>query len=120
MSANPWWITNRYMLNPIWINSKMSTNPLVLATMSGIKYPWQIFIKNDGASKTALGLLGGGNSSALFQLWMAAILNIRGVPLAPPEVFRLKDGNQMLPNAFAKRLGSRVWLKLSHRFHKTR
>ena len=54
--------------------------------------------------------LGGGNSSALFELWQAAVLNLRKVPLAPPELFRLKGGNQGLPNAFAKRLGERVWL----------
>jgi monoamine oxidase len=28
----------------------------------------------------------------------------------PLDVFRLKGGNQMLPNAFAKKLGARVWL----------
>jgi monoamine oxidase len=48
--------------------------------------------------------------SALFELWRASILNIRGVPLSPPHVFRLKGGNQELPNAFAKRLGARVKL----------
>jgi monoamine oxidase len=32
------------------------------------------------------------------------------VPLAPPDVYRLKGGNQGLPNAFAKRLGERVKL----------
>ena len=68
------------------------------------------FFKKEGASKTALEFLGGEGSSALFQLWYAAILNIRGVPVFPTEVYRLKGGNQMLPNAFAKKLGQRVWL----------
>ncbi|MEJ7685119.1 MAG: FAD-dependent oxidoreductase [Segetibacter sp.] len=66
--------------------------------------------KKDGASARALDLLGGKHSSALFELWRSAILKLRGVAQFPLEVFRLKDGNQMLPNAFAKRLGSRVWL----------
>ncbi len=66
--------------------------------------------KKDGASRAALGFLGDGNSSALFELWVAAILNMRGVPLYPTDVYRLKEGNQMLPNAFAKRLGTRVRL----------
>ena len=66
--------------------------------------------KKDGASATALGFLGGKNSSALFELWRSAILHLRGVSQFPLEVFRLKGGNQMLPNAFAKKLGERVWL----------
>ena len=66
--------------------------------------------KKDGASERALKILGGEHSSALFELWRSAILKLRGVDLFPIEVFRLKGGNQMLPNAFAKRLGPRVWL----------
>ncbi len=68
------------------------------------------FLKKEGASKTALEFLGGEGESALFKLWYAAILKIRGVPVFPTEVFRLKGGNQMLPNAFAKKLAQRVWL----------
>ena len=68
------------------------------------------FLKKEGASKTALEFLGGEGESALFKLWHAAILKIRGVPVFPTEIFRLKGGNQMLPNAFAKKLGQRVWL----------
>jgi monoamine oxidase len=63
-----------------------------------------------GASGAALARLGGKNSSALFEIWMSAILYIRGVPEYPTEIFRLKGGNQMLPNAFARRLGERVLL----------
>ena len=66
--------------------------------------------KKDGASPAALGFMGGNTTSALFELWQAGILNLRGVPLFPPKVFRLKGGNQMLPNEFAKRLGERVRL----------
>jgi monoamine oxidase len=68
------------------------------------------FYKKEGASKTALGFLGGEGESALFALWYAAILRLRGVPVFPTDVNRLKGGNQMLPNAFAKKLGARVWL----------
>jgi monoamine oxidase len=66
--------------------------------------------KRNGASKAALGLMGGEDASALFSLWSTAILKLRGVPLSPTGLFRLKGGNQMLPNAFAKRLGARVKL----------
>jgi monoamine oxidase len=66
--------------------------------------------KKEGASSEALRQLGGKNTSALFELWRSAIMNIRGIPFSSPDVFRLKGGNQELPNAFAKRLGERVKL----------
>lgn len=69
----------------------------------------QIYEK-EGASSAALQRLGGRNTSALFELWRTAILKLRGVPLFPLEVFRLRGGNQQLPNAFAARLGERVKL----------
>lgn len=72
--------------------------------------PMSDIYKKEGASETALKFLGGNNSSALYVLWYSAILKMRGVDTYPTEVFRLKGGNQMLPNAFAKGLGSRVWL----------
>ena len=68
------------------------------------------FYKKDGASAAALRFTGSTTSSALYELWQAGILNLRGVPLFPPKVFRLKGGNQGLPNEFAKRLGPRVKL----------
>ncbi len=66
--------------------------------------------KKEGASPAALNFLGGDQVSGLYALWQAGILSFRGVPFWPPEVFRLKGGNQGLPNAFAKKLGTRVKL----------
>ncbi len=77
------------------------------------KIPMSDFYKKEGASSAALTFLGGNNSSALYELWFAAILKMRGVATDPTDVFRLKGGNQMLPNAFAKRLGTKVWLDCS-------
>jgi len=65
--------------------------------------------KKDGASAAALRFIGGGGS-ALQSVWHAGILKRRGVALWPQEVFRLKGGNQMLPDTFAQRLGERVRL----------
>lgn len=72
--------------------------------------PMSDIYKKAGASPAALQLLGGDNTSALLSLWHSAILKFRGVSEFPTDVHRLKGGNQMLPNAFAKRLGNRVWL----------
>ncbi len=66
-------------------------------------------LKNDGASPAALRFIGG-RSSALHVVWHAAILNLRGVPLWPPKVFRIKGGNQVMTDTFAARLGDRVRL----------
>jgi monoamine oxidase len=72
--------------------------------------PASDFFKKEGASKAAQEFLGGQGESTLFKLWYGAILKLRGVPVFPTEIYRLKGGNQMLPNAFAKKLGARVWL----------
>lgn len=48
------------------------------------------------------------DASALFRIWAAAILRMRGLRLLPREIFHLKGGNQVLPDAFAARLGERV------------
>jgi monoamine oxidase len=74
------------------------------------KVPMSDIYKKEGASKAALEHLGGSGVSALFKLWQSAILKKRGVAEYPIEVFRLKGGNQMMPSAFAKKLGDRVWL----------
>ncbi|PSR52387.1 flavin-containing amine oxidase [Adhaeribacter arboris] len=66
--------------------------------------------RKEGASPAALEFLGGQETSAQFELWRQAILQMRGLPLFPKKVFRLQNGNQSLPNAFAKQLGERVKL----------
>jgi monoamine oxidase len=68
--------------------------------------------KKEGASKAALQHLGGQRVNALFHLWRLAVMGFRGIPLSQGKIFRLQEGNQALPNAFAERLGDR--LKLNH------
>jgi monoamine oxidase len=110
LSRNPWWNLKTLYATPYLDKFKDEYQPFNIGYDNYDQIPmWNIY-KKDGASDAALDMLGGEHSSALFELWMSAILKIRGVPESPPEVFRLKGGNQMLPNAFAKRLGSRVQL----------
>jgi len=68
--------------------------------------------KKEGASPAALRQLGGHHSNALYHLWRAAIMDFRGIPASEGDTYHLKDGNEQLPMAFAKRLGDRV--KLNH------
>ena len=66
-------------------------------------------LTRDGASPAGVRFAGGGGS-ALHVVWHAAILKRRGVPMFPTQVFRLKGGNSLLPDTFAKHLGDRVRL----------
>ena len=110
LSENPWWDLQSLFIKPYLDKFTDEYQPFNIGYDHLDKIPFSDIFKKEGASKAALSFLGGNNSSALFQLWEAAILHLRGVPLVPTEIFRLKDGNQMLPNAFAKRLGNRVML----------
>lgn len=79
-------------------------------------------LANSGASDAALRFIGAtkrssgmhppasGDISALFRLWQAAIVKLRGLPVFKREVFHLKGGNQLLPDTFAAKLGDRVKL----------
>lgn len=68
--------------------------------------------KKESASPAALRFLGGKYTNALYALWRLSLMYSRGIPLSEGETFRLKDGNEQLPMAFAKRLGTRV--RLNH------
>jgi monoamine oxidase len=65
-------------------------------------------LKRDRASAAAVEWIGDSENSALHVVWKAAILRLRRAPLWPREVYRLKGGNQRLPDAFAEKLGDRV------------
>ena len=110
LSQHPWWDLKSLYVNPYLDKFTDEYQPFGVGYDDWDQIPISDIYKKDGASDAALARLGGSHSSALYELWHAAILKLRGVPLAPPEVFRLKDGNQSLPDAFAKRLGPRVWL----------
>jgi monoamine oxidase len=76
------------------------------------KIPVSDLYKREGASEAALRFLGGKDVSALFYIWRMAVMAFRGIPSSEGDTFHLKGGNQELPNAFAKKLGSRV--RLNH------
>lgn len=78
-------------------------------------------LAKDGASDAAIrfnGLRRGDGTpaarnndvSALFRIWQSAIVKRRGLPVFKREVFRLRGGNQLLTDTFAKQLGERVRL----------
>ncbi len=64
-------------------------------------------LKTDGASDSAIEEIGS-ESSALHLIWKRRIVQMRGIPEEPTVFFRLKGGNQGLPDAFERRLGARI------------
>ena len=68
--------------------------------------------QKEGASAAALRFLGGKHRNALYSLWRLSLMYSRGIPLSEGETFHLKDGNEQMPIAFARRLGDRV--RLNH------
>jgi monoamine oxidase len=67
-------------------------------------------LAKDGASGVARRFFGDDHASVFYVFWHAAILKLRGVPLFPTEVFRIRGGNQGITDALTARLGDRVRL----------
>jgi len=78
------------------------------------------WLAEQGASETARSYCGGSrvtskekpttesDVSALYRIWQESIVKMRGLPVFKRDVFRLKGGNQLLPDTFAKHLGDRI------------
>ena len=80
--------------------------------MSFDNLPISDIYKKEGASPAALRFLGGNHANALYHLWRAAIMDFRSIPASEGDTYHVKDGNEQLPMAFAKRLDDRI--KLNH------
>jgi monoamine oxidase len=65
------------------------------------------FLLQKGASPRAAGALGG-SQSALYAVWHAAIRRKRNMAWQQKNLFRVRGGNQLITDAFARRLGDRV------------
>ena len=110
LSKNPWWNLGSLYYQPYLEKFEDEYQPFGVGYDEWDTMSMASLLEKDGASTTALKFLGGTSTSALYTLWQAGILRLRGVPLSPPEVFRIKGGNQGMTDAFAKRLGSKVKL----------
>lgn len=110
LSQQPWYSLNSLFLKSYINKFKDENQPFGVGYDNLDKIPISDIFKKEGASQAALRTLGGQNTSALYYLWRLAIMTFRGIPLSEGETFHLKGGNQELPTAFAKRLGSRVLL----------
>lgn len=112
LSQNPMYELSRFYLKPYLSKFTDPYQPFGVGYDDFDKIPISDIFKKEGASEGALKFLGGKHTSALYYLWRMAIMDFRGIPASEGETFHLKEGNEQLPMAFAKRLGDRV--KLNH------
>jgi monoamine oxidase len=112
LSKNPWYAFHSLYLNKYTSNFKDPYQPFGVGYDDLDKISVSDLYKKEGASATALKFLGGKNVSALYAAWRLALMKFRGIPLSEGETFHLKNGNEQLPIAFAKKLGDK--LKLNH------
>lgn len=112
LSKNPWYELQALYLQRYVDRLKDPYQPFGIGYDHLDTIPITDIYKEQGASQRAIDYLGGQHTSALYCLWRLAVMKSRGIPLSEGETFRLQGGNEQLPIAFAKRLGSRV--KLAH------
>ena len=106
LSANPWYAFKSLFVNAYLKNFKEENQPFGVGLDHLDKISAAELYKKEGASPGALRFLGGQNISALYHLWRLSTMRFRGIPLSEGETFRLQGGNQQLPNAFARQLGT--------------
>lgn len=112
LSQNPWYSLQSFYLKPYLSKFADAMQPFGVGYDDYDKIPIADIYKKEGASAAALNYLGGAHTNALYVLWRAAVMQLRGIPDSEGDTYHLKDGNEQLPMAFAKRLGTR--LKLNH------
>jgi monoamine oxidase len=109
LTRQPWWDLASLYLTPYLDSFPDEYHPFDAGLNHLDRVTFADVLKKDGASAAAIDYIGS-SGSALHAIWHAAILKKRGVPLAPPMVYRLKGGNQALPDTFAQKLGHRIHL----------
>jgi monoamine oxidase len=110
LEQNAWWNLPMLYFRPYVEKFKDEYQPYDAGLNHLDKTTLGDVLRKDGASERAIRAIGDSGASALHVIWHAAILNLRGVPLFPPDVFRLKGGNQLMTDTLAAKLGDRVRL----------
>jgi monoamine oxidase len=112
LSAHPWYELESLFLGSYLPKFKDPYQPFGIGYDDLDNIPIADIYKKEDASEAAMKHLGGRHTSALYALWRLSVMRSRGIPLSEGETFHLKNGNQELPNAFARKLGDKV--KLAH------
>jgi monoamine oxidase len=109
LARHPWWELSRLYFDKYTDAFHDEYNPFDAGLNELDHITVTELLHREGASEAGVRFAGGG-TSALHTAWHSAILKRRGVPLWPTQIFRLKGGNSLLPETFAKHLGDRVKL----------
>jgi monoamine oxidase len=112
LSKNPWYAFESLYLNKYISAFKDPYQPFGVGLDDLDKISVNDLYKKEGASGAAIQFFGGRNVSALYSVWRLALMKFRRIPLSEGETFHLKNGNEQLPIAFAKKLRDK--LKLNH------
>jgi monoamine oxidase len=112
LAAHPWYELQAFYLQSYADRIEDPYRPFGKGLDDLDHVPVTAIYRKEGASQAAIGYLGDEHTSALYCIWRMAAMKARGIPPSEGETFRLRGGNEQLPIAFARRLGSRV--KLAH------
>jgi monoamine oxidase len=112
LSKHPWYELESLYLRPYIERMRDPFHPFDAGLDYLDRIPVSEIYRQEGASPAAIDYLGEEQTSALYRIWRLAAERLRGIPPSQGEMFRLKGGNEQLPIAFARRLGSRV--RLAH------
>jgi monoamine oxidase len=112
LSKHPWYELQGFYLQHYVDKFKDPYQPFGIGFDDLDKISINEIYKKEGASQAAISFLGEEYTSALYCIWRLAAMKSRGIPPSEGEMYRLRGGNEQLPIAFARRLGSRV--KLAH------
>jgi len=112
LSKHPWYELESLYLRPYVDRIRDPYHPFGQRLDDLDTMPVAEIYRREGASQAAVNFFGEEQTSALFRIWTLAAMKARRIPPSEGEMFRLKGGNEQLPIAFARRLGTRV--KLAH------
>lgn len=112
LSSHPWYELESLYLRAYVDRIEDPYHPFGTGLDDLDNVPVSEIYKKQGASQAAIDHMGEEDSSALYRIWRLAAERSRRIPPSEGEMFRLEGGNEQLPIAFARRLGSR--LKLAH------
>lgn len=109
LAQNPWWNIPLIYLQKYVDRIRKEHTPFGWGMDDLDHISVSELLKREGASPAVV-RFAGDDGSALEWIWNSAIKQLRGTPLLTRKLFRIKNGNQGMTNAFAARLGSRIHL----------
>ena len=112
LSSHPWYELESLYLRAYVDKLEDPQHPFGRGLDDLDEVPVNEIYRKEGASQAAIAYLGEQQTSALYRIWRLAAERSRHIPPSQGEMFRLQGGNEQLPIAFARRLGSRV--RLAH------